>query len=147
KNRAILFDDRLFFWEVILNGDSPSPTRIVDGAVQIIAPTTAEQRLAKKNELKARGTLLMALPDKHQLNFNILKDAKSLMEAIEKRFEGNKETKKVQKTLLKQQYENFSGTSSESLDQIHDRIQKLISQFEILGETICQEDIDPSICY
>nr|GEU88896.1 retrovirus-related Pol polyprotein from transposon TNT 1-94 [Tanacetum cinerariifolium] len=81
-------------WEVILNGDSPSPTRIVDGVVQIVAPTTAEQRLAKKNKLKARGTLLMALPDKHQLKFNIYKDAKSLMEAIEKRFEGNKETKK-----------------------------------------------------
>nr|GEW81461.1 ribonuclease H-like domain-containing protein [Tanacetum cinerariifolium] len=71
-------------WEVILNGDSRSPTRIVDGAVQIIAPTTAEQRLAKRNELKARGTLLMALPDKHQLKFNIHKDAKSLMEANEK---------------------------------------------------------------
>nr|GEZ03127.1 ribonuclease H-like domain-containing protein [Tanacetum cinerariifolium] len=90
------------------------------------------QRLAKKNELKARGTLLMALPDKHQLKFNIHKDAKSLMEAIEKRFGSNKETKKVQKTLLKQQYENFSGTSSEILDQIHDRLQKLISQLEIL---------------
>nr|GEX61143.1 hypothetical protein [Tanacetum cinerariifolium] len=73
-------------WEVILNGDSPTPTRIVDGVVQVIGPTTAEQRLAKKNELKARGTLLMALPDKHQLKFNIHKDAKSLMEAIEKRF-------------------------------------------------------------
>nr|GEV83920.1 hypothetical protein [Tanacetum cinerariifolium] len=71
-------------WEVILNGDSPTPTRVVDGVVQAIAPTTAEQRLAKKNELKARGTLLMALPDKHQLKFNIHKDAKSLMEAIEK---------------------------------------------------------------
>nr|GEV26655.1 ribonuclease H-like domain-containing protein [Tanacetum cinerariifolium] len=93
-----------------------------------------EQRLAKKNKLKARGTLLMALPDKHQLKFNIHKDAKSLMEAIEKRFEGNKETKKVQKTLLKQQYENFSGTSSEGLDQIHDKLQKLISQLEILEE-------------
>nr|GEY31299.1 hypothetical protein [Tanacetum cinerariifolium] len=53
-------------WEVILN----------------------EQRLAKKNELKTRGTLLMALPNKNQLNFNIHKDAKSLMEAIEKRFGG-----------------------------------------------------------
>nr|GEY21506.1 putative ribonuclease H-like domain-containing protein [Tanacetum cinerariifolium] len=71
-------------WEVILNGDSPTPTRVVDGVVQPIAPTTAEQRLAKKNELKARGTLLMALLDKHQLKFNIHKDDKSLMEAIEK---------------------------------------------------------------
>nr|GFC30552.1 hypothetical protein [Tanacetum cinerariifolium] len=64
-------------------------------------------------ELKARGTLLMALPDKHQLKFNIHKDAKTLMEAIEKRFGRNKETKKVQKTLLKKQYENFTGLSSE----------------------------------
>nr|GEZ18136.1 ribonuclease H-like domain-containing protein [Tanacetum cinerariifolium] len=50
------------------------------------------------------------------------------MEAIEMRFTGNKETKKVQKTLLKKQYKNFTGSSSESLDQIHDRLQKLISQ-------------------
>nr|GEW88694.1 ribonuclease H-like domain-containing protein [Tanacetum cinerariifolium] len=72
-------------WEVILNGDSPLLTKIVNGDVQIIAPTSAEQRLAKKNELKAKGTLLMALADKHQLKFNIHKDDKSLMEAIEKR--------------------------------------------------------------
>nr|GEX11313.1 hypothetical protein [Tanacetum cinerariifolium] len=70
-------------WEVILNGDSPIPTRVVDGVVQPVAPTTTEPRLAKKNKLKARGTLLMALPDKHQLKFNIHKDAKSLMEAID----------------------------------------------------------------
>nr|GEX02364.1 hypothetical protein [Tanacetum cinerariifolium] len=43
------------------------------------------KRLTRKNELKARGTLLMALPDKHQLKFNIHKDTKTLMEAIEKR--------------------------------------------------------------
>nr|GFB63274.1 hypothetical protein [Tanacetum cinerariifolium] len=82
-------------WEVILNGDSPTPTLIIDGVVQVITPTTAVQRFAIKNELKARGTLLMALPDKHQLKFNIYKDAKSLIEAIEKRFVGNKKTKKV----------------------------------------------------
>nr|GFC17432.1 ribonuclease H-like domain-containing protein [Tanacetum cinerariifolium] len=129
-------------WEVILNGDSPIPIRVVDGVVQPIAPTTAEQRLAKKNELKERGTLLMAFPDKHQLKFNIHKDVKSLMEAIEKRFGGNKETNKVQKTLFKQQYENFTGSSSKILNQIHDRLQKLISQLEILGESLSQEDIN-----
>nr|GEY84305.1 uncharacterized mitochondrial protein AtMg00810-like [Tanacetum cinerariifolium] len=64
------------------------------------------------------------------------------MEAIKKRFGGNKKTKKVQKSLLKQQYENFSGSSSESLDQTHDRLQKLISQMEILGELLSQEDIN-----
>nr|GFB93639.1 retrovirus-related Pol polyprotein from transposon TNT 1-94 [Tanacetum cinerariifolium] len=54
-------------WEVILNGDSPVPTRVIHGVLQPVAPTTVEQKLARKNELKARGTLLMALPDKHQL--------------------------------------------------------------------------------
>nr|GEZ21944.1 ribonuclease H-like domain-containing protein [Tanacetum cinerariifolium] len=97
-------------WEVILNGDSPVPTRLVEGVAQPVAPTTVEQKLARKNKLKARGTLLMALPDKHQLKFNSHKDAKSLMEAIEKGFGGNTKTKKVQKTLLKQQFENFSGS-------------------------------------
>nr|GEU36293.1 putative ribonuclease H-like domain-containing protein [Tanacetum cinerariifolium] len=100
-------------WEVILNGDSPVPTRIVKGVSQPVAPIPAEQRLARKNELKARGTLLMALPDKHQLKFNSHKDAKTLMEAIKKRFGGNTETKKVQKTILKQQFEKFTGSSSE----------------------------------
>nr|GEZ87240.1 putative reverse transcriptase domain-containing protein [Tanacetum cinerariifolium] len=95
-----------------------------------------EYRLARKNELKARGTLLMALHDKHQLKLNTHKDAKTLMEDIEKRFGGNTKTKKVQKTLLKQQYENFIGSSSKSLDQIHDRMQKLISQLKILGVSL-----------
>nr|GFC73432.1 hypothetical protein [Tanacetum cinerariifolium] len=67
---------------------------------------------------------------------------KTLMEEIEKRFGGNKETKKVQKTLLKQHYENFTGSSSESLDQIHDRLQKLINQLEIIRESLSQKDIN-----
>nr|GEW43053.1 putative ribonuclease H-like domain-containing protein [Tanacetum cinerariifolium] len=86
-------------WEVIINGDSPVPTVIVEviveGVVQPTAILTADQKLARRNELKARGTLLMALPDKHQLKFNSHKDAKTLMEAIEKRFGGNTKTKKI----------------------------------------------------
>nr|GEY09892.1 hypothetical protein [Tanacetum cinerariifolium] len=87
-------------WEVILNGDSPVLTRLFEGVAQPVAPTTVKQKLDRKNELKARGTLLMALPDKHQLKFNSHKDAKSLMEAIEKCFGGNTETKKASKSLL-----------------------------------------------
>ncbi|GKC97647.1 hypothetical protein Tco_1167922 [Tanacetum coccineum] len=129
-------------WEVILNGDSPLPTRTVDGVETTVPPTTANQKLARKNELKERGTLLMALLNEHQLKFNSYKSAKSLMEAIEKRFRGNKESKKVHKTLLKQPYENFNGKSSEGLNPIYDRLQKLISQLEIHGETISQEDLN-----
>ncbi|GKD61680.1 hypothetical protein Tco_1299189 [Tanacetum coccineum] len=101
---------------IILNGDSPLPTRTVDGVETAVPPKTADQKLARKNELKARGTLLKALPNKHQLKFNTYKSVKSLIEAIEKRFGGNKESKKTQKTLLKQQYKNFNGSSSEGLD-------------------------------
>nr|GFC93376.1 ribonuclease H-like domain-containing protein [Tanacetum cinerariifolium] len=84
----------------------------------------------------------MDLPDKHQLKFNSHKDAKTLMEAIEKLFGGNTKTKKVQKTLLKQQFENFTVSSSEDLDHIHDRLQKLVSQLEIHGVSISQEDVN-----
>ncbi|GKB71062.1 hypothetical protein Tco_0932474 [Tanacetum coccineum] len=40
--------------EVIVNGDSPPPKRTVDGVEQTYPPTTAEEKLARKNELKAR---------------------------------------------------------------------------------------------
>nr|GEU86297.1 hypothetical protein [Tanacetum cinerariifolium] len=82
--------------------NSPVPTRIVEGVSQPVAPTTAKQKLARKNEVKARGTLLMALPDKHQLNFNSYKDAKTLMEAIE--------NLKIYETEVK----HSSSTSTES---------------------------------
>nr|GFD19488.1 ribonuclease H-like domain-containing protein [Tanacetum cinerariifolium] len=72
----------------------------------------------------------------------LVEDAKTLMESIKKRFGGNTKTKKVQKTFLKQQYKNFTGSSSESLDQIHNRLQKLVSQLEIHGVSLSQEDVN-----
>ncbi|GJX81167.1 hypothetical protein Tco_0329316 [Tanacetum coccineum] len=60
--------------------------------------------------------------------------------AIKNRFGGNKESKKIQKTILKQNYENFTTSSQEGLDKVYDRFQKLISQLEIHGEVISQED-------
>nr|GEV09745.1 hypothetical protein [Tanacetum cinerariifolium] len=86
-------------WEVILNEDSPVPTIVVEGVVQPVGHTSAEQKLARRNELKARGTLLMAFPDKHQLKINSHKDAKTLMEAIEKRFGGTLKPRKLQKLV------------------------------------------------
>nr|GEX96991.1 hypothetical protein [Tanacetum cinerariifolium] len=74
--------------EVILDGDSPVPIRVVEGVLQPVAPTTAEQKLAKKNELKSHGS------------------------------------------------------HSKSLDQIHDRLQKLASQLEIHGVSLSQEDVN-----
>ncbi|GJX70134.1 ribonuclease H-like domain-containing protein [Tanacetum coccineum] len=85
---------------------------------------------------------MMILPSEHLLTFNQYKDAKILFEAVKARFCGNEATKKTQKTLLKHMYENFNAPSSESLDSIFTRLQKIISQLAILGENISQEDLN-----
>ncbi|GJW42312.1 putative ribonuclease H-like domain-containing protein [Tanacetum coccineum] len=94
----------------------------------------------KRLKVKARSTLMMGIPNEHQLKFNSIKDAKILIEAVENRFDGNAATKKTQRNLLKKQYENFTAPSSEMLDQTFDRLQKLMSQLELLGKKISQED-------
>ncbi|GJT83620.1 hypothetical protein Tco_1057962 [Tanacetum coccineum] len=129
-------------WEVIENSNAPPITKVVKDVETTIAPTTAEKKAQKKLELKVTSTLLMGIPNEHQLKFNSIKDVKSLLQAVEKRFEGNTATKKTQRNLLKQQYENFTASSSEVLDQTFDRLQKLISQLEIHGESISQEDVN-----
>ncbi|GKC76937.1 hypothetical protein Tco_1127711 [Tanacetum coccineum] len=127
--------------EVIENGKAPLITKVIEGVETTIAPKTTEEKAQRRLELKARSTLLMGIPNEHQLKFNSIKDAKSLLQAVEKRFRGNAATKKTQRNLLKQQYENFTASISEVLDQTFDRLQKLISQLEIHGESISQEDV------
>ncbi|GJV28687.1 ribonuclease H-like domain-containing protein [Tanacetum coccineum] len=129
-------------WEIIENGNAPIVTKTVDGKETIIPPTSVEEKAQRRAELKARSTLLMALPNEHQLKFNSYKDAKTLMQAIENIFGGNTATKKTQKNLLKQQYENFDASSTEMIEQTYERLQKLISQLKMHGEVIPQEDIN-----
>nr|GEV86895.1 hypothetical protein [Tanacetum cinerariifolium] len=117
-------------------------TKPVGSSEQTYEPTTAEEKQDRRNEIKARGTRLMALLNKDQVKFHSYRDAKLLMEAIDKGYEGNKESKKVQRTLRKQQYENFTASCSETLDQTFDRLQNLISQLELQGKVIQQEDMN-----
>ncbi|GJZ52267.1 hypothetical protein Tco_0606782 [Tanacetum coccineum] len=125
--------------EVIVNGDAPAAIASASADTEgLIPPKIAKQKLARKNELKAKSTLLLAIPDEYLLKFHGIKDAKTLWEAIKARFRGNKESKKMQKTILKQQYENFVASRSEGLDKTYDRFQKLISQLQIHGEVICR---------
>ncbi|GJZ44462.1 putative ribonuclease H-like domain-containing protein [Tanacetum coccineum] len=105
-------------------------------------PVTAEEKTNKKNDVKAISLLLMALPNEHQLTFSQYPDAKSIFATIETRFGGNEATRKTQKTLLKQQYENFSATSVESLDFIFNMLQKIVSRLAILDVVIAQEDLN-----
>ncbi|GKC86608.1 hypothetical protein Tco_1147257, partial [Tanacetum coccineum] len=106
-------------WEVILNGNKMLKRKVRE-TEQEYEPTIADEKQDRGNDMKARGTLLMALPNKDQLKFHSYKDVKLLMEAIEKSYGGIKESKKVQRILLKQQYENFAGSSSETMDQTFD---------------------------
>ncbi|GJT32544.1 hypothetical protein Tco_0922963 [Tanacetum coccineum] len=73
-------------WEIIENGNAPIVTKIVNSKEIVIPPTSVEEKAQKRAELKARSTLLMALPNEHQLKFKSYKDAKKLMQAIENRF-------------------------------------------------------------
>nr|GEX08701.1 ribonuclease H-like domain-containing protein [Tanacetum cinerariifolium] len=99
---------------VIVNGDAPALITLVSGGAEAaIPPKTTEQKIARRNELKAKSTLLLAIPDEHLFKFHEIKDAKTLWEAIKTRFGGDKESKKMQKTILKQQYENFAASRSE----------------------------------
>nr|GEZ16388.1 hypothetical protein [Tanacetum cinerariifolium] len=104
---------------------------------------SSEPREKEDDELTQEDLqqMMMMVPVE-EVYVEALHDAKTLMEVIEKRFGGNTETKKVQKTLLKQQFENFSGSSSEGLDQIHDRLQKLVSQLELHGVSLSREDVN-----
>ncbi|GKE71344.1 hypothetical protein Tco_1529416 [Tanacetum coccineum] len=104
-------------WEIVENGNAPIVTKIVDGKETIIPPTRIEEKAQRKSELKARSTLLMVLPNEHQLKFNSYKDANTLMQAINNIFGGNAAIKKTQKNLLKQKYENFAASSIEVIEQ------------------------------
>ncbi|GKG13640.1 hypothetical protein Tco_0350600, partial [Tanacetum coccineum] len=66
--------------------------RTVGTVEQEYEPTIVEEKQYRRNEIKARATLLMALLNKDQLKFHSYQDAKLLMEAIEKRCGGNKES-------------------------------------------------------
>ncbi|GKB20819.1 hypothetical protein Tco_0854742 [Tanacetum coccineum] len=93
-------------WEVIENGATLPKTAVVEGVKKVMPITSAKDKAQRRLEVKARSTLMMGIPNEHhQLKFNSIKDAKLLLEAVEKRFGGNAATKKTQRNLLKQQYE------------------------------------------
>ncbi|GKA04377.1 hypothetical protein Tco_0677158 [Tanacetum coccineum] len=128
-------------WEVIQKGNGPvSVSTDTNGVIKVLPPRTAEEILARERERKARTTLLMALPEDHLAKFHKMTDAKEMWDAIKSRFGGNDESKKMQKYILKQQFEGFSISNSEGLHKGYDRFQSLLSQLEIHGAGVSSED-------
>nr|GEW43083.1 hypothetical protein [Tanacetum cinerariifolium] len=73
-------------WEVIENGATLPKTHAVKGVMTEMPITSAKEKAQRRLEMKAISTLMMGIPNEHQLKFNSIKDAKLLLEAIEKRF-------------------------------------------------------------
>ncbi|GJW29698.1 ribonuclease H-like domain-containing protein [Tanacetum coccineum] len=119
-------------WQVILNGDGPIQVKTNEKSVETeVPPKTDQALLARQRERKAKSILLLAIPDEYQLKFHAIKDVKTLWAAIKSRFSGNVKYKKMQKNVLKQQFENFFVSDTERLDKAYDRFQKLISLLEV----------------
>ncbi|GJT06970.1 hypothetical protein Tco_0841432 [Tanacetum coccineum] len=129
-------------WDVIVNRDLEEESAPTGETSAPPAPKTAKQLAAKRNQERVKSILLLAIPDEYLLKFHNVADAKSLWAAIKARFGGNEESKKMQKNVLKHQFENFTTASNESLDKAYDRFQKLISQLEVHGAPISKEDIN-----
>ncbi|GJT18097.1 putative ribonuclease H-like domain-containing protein [Tanacetum coccineum] len=139
-------------WEVIEFGDSykeeadkeksPSGEASASKKKGRTLAITAEDMQKRKNDVKARTTLLLALPDEHQLRFSKYETAKELWEAILKIFGGNEATKKTKKNLLKQQYGNFKAEGSETLFETFNRLQALVSQLEFMDVIVEQDDVN-----
>nr|GEV72620.1 hypothetical protein [Tanacetum cinerariifolium] len=106
-------------WEVIENGATLLKIKVMKGVTTEVPITTAEEKAQRRLEVKARSTLMMGIPNKHQLKFNSIKDAKKLLEAVKKRFE--------------------------MLEQTFDRLQNLMSQLETLEEKLSQEDVNQKL--
>nr|GEV55892.1 ribonuclease H-like domain, reverse transcriptase, RNA-dependent DNA polymerase [Tanacetum cinerariifolium] len=96
----------------------------------------------RRNDVKARTTLLLALPDEHQLRFSKYETAKELWEATLNTFSGNEATKKTKKNQLKQQYGNFKAKGSETLKQTFNRLQAIVCHLEFMDVEIEQDDLN-----
>ncbi|GJT50457.1 ribonuclease H-like domain-containing protein [Tanacetum coccineum] len=105
-------------WEVIENGNTAPKTTTVEGVEKIIPPTTAEEKAQRRLEWKARSTLLMGIPNEHQLKFNSIKDAKSLLQAIEKSTSNTKRAVNTAQTASTQ----ATAVNSTTIDNLSDAV-------------------------
>nr|GEX05511.1 putative ribonuclease H-like domain-containing protein [Tanacetum cinerariifolium] len=147
-----LQNEHYALWEVIEFGDSYQAPKDVsntglasEGSAKKKGRTitvTTEDMQKRRNDVKTKTTLLLALPDEHQLIFSKYKTAQELWAAILKTFGGNEATKKTKKNQLKQQYFNFKAKEKETLEQTFNRLQAIVSHLEFMDVEIEQDDLN-----
>nr|GEY76470.1 hypothetical protein [Tanacetum cinerariifolium] len=133
-------------YEVPANDPSTTTTNTTSGEASMksgrTVTLTTEDMQKKKNDVKARTTLLLSLLEKHQLRFSKYKTARELWAVILKTFGGNEATKKTKKNLLKQQYGNFRAEGSETLEQTFTRLQVIVGQLYFMDVEVEQDDLN-----
>ncbi|KAI3771781.1 hypothetical protein L6452_02949 [Arctium lappa] len=127
-------------WDIIENGPSEAGKIGPDGKRP--PPKTDGERKIRQTEMKALSTLFLAIPNEYQHQFCNCTDAQVLWNALEKRFARTKSTKRNQRDVLKQQYENFTSSKNESMTQTFDRFNKLIGELATVGVKMEQDDIN-----
>ncbi|GJU49087.1 ribonuclease H-like domain-containing protein [Tanacetum coccineum] len=125
--------------DIITNGDQAT-TDPASSSGPVSVPKTSLAANARRNNEKALNILLSAIPDRHLLSFHDAEDAKTLWSAIKARFGGNEASKKMQKNLLKQQFETFTIGSREELDSAYERFQNILSMLELYEAKVSLED-------
>ncbi|GJT49018.1 retrovirus-related pol polyprotein from transposon TNT 1-94 [Tanacetum coccineum] len=102
-------------WDIIINGDLKDEATPLGEQYSPPVPKTVKQLAARRNQERIKSILLLAIPDEYLLKFHNVPNAKSLWAAIKSRFGGNEESQKMQKNVLKHQFENFVTASNETL--------------------------------
>ncbi|KAI3719408.1 hypothetical protein L6452_20305 [Arctium lappa] len=125
-------------WDIVENGPSAEGKIGQDGRRP--PPKTDAEKKVRQLEMKALSTLLLAIPNEYQHQFHHCTDAQILWNALEKRFAGTKSTKRNQRDILKQQYENFTSSKNESMTQTFDRFNKLIDEWTMYTVSFRQND-------
>ncbi|GJS46076.1 putative reverse transcriptase domain-containing protein [Tanacetum coccineum] len=88
------------------------------GAVGSFFQTTKEEQFGlMERKDKLEQPMLMAVPKDHLRRFHGMDDAKEIWAAIKTRFGGNANSKKMQKAVLKQQFEAFTISSIENIQK------------------------------
>nr|GEU80618.1 ribonuclease H-like domain, reverse transcriptase, RNA-dependent DNA polymerase [Tanacetum cinerariifolium] len=133
----------MIIWKVIQHGNNMKRNRRDrDGRVIILLPTTADEHITIQRESKARTTLLQSIPDDHVADFHYMDDARDIWNAVKARFGGNTESKKIRKSMLKQEFPEFIIIKAERLHKGYDRMQKILSQLNQLKAKPEDEDIN-----
>ncbi|GKD44246.1 hypothetical protein Tco_1268891 [Tanacetum coccineum] len=128
-------------WNIVLNGNNRKRTgRDPKGNIMILPPVSVEEQIVVQRETKARTVLLQSLLEDHMAYFHHLDDVRGIWLPVKARFRGNDESKKIRKSMLKQEFSEFRVSESEGFHKGYDRFQKILSQLNQMQAKPDNED-------